>query len=77
MKKNQKGKYGGNALGNQGCKSGTEHAQTKPGNHPKVHKNIQDRRKKSRSAKGILDSPMEVNMVERMLYINKNGKPAK
>ena len=41
----QKGKYGGNALGNQGCKSGTEHAQTKPGNHPKVHKNIQDRRK--------------------------------
>ena len=45
MKKNQKGKYGGNALGNQGCKSGTEHAQTKPGNHPKVHKNIQDRRK--------------------------------
>ena len=45
MKKNQKGKYGGNALGNQGCKSGTEHAQTKPSNHPKVHKNIQDRRK--------------------------------
>ena len=37
MKKNQKGKYGGNALGNQGCKSGTEHAQTKPSNHPKVH----------------------------------------
>ena len=32
---------------------------------------------KIRSAKGILDSPMEVNMVERMLYINKNGKPAK
>ena len=32
---------------------------------------------KIRSAKGILDSPMEVNMLERMLYINKNGKPAK
>ena len=26
---------------------------------------------------GILDSPMEVNMVERMLYMNKNGKPTK
>ena len=36
-----------------------------------------DQEEKIRSAKGILDSPMEVNMVERMLYINKNGKPAK
>ena len=30
-----------------------------------------------KSHNGIFDSPMEVNMVERMLYINKNGKPAK
>ena len=29
------------------------------------------------SPSGILDSPMEVNMVERMLYINRNGKPTK
>ena len=29
------------------------------------------------SHNGIFDSPIEVNMVERMLYINKNGKPAK
>ena len=29
------------------------------------------------SPSGILDSPMEVNIVERMLYINKNGKPTK
>ena len=26
---------------------------------------------------GILDSPMEVNIVERMLYINRNGNPTK
>ena len=29
------------------------------------------------SPNGILDSPMEVNMVERMLYMNRNGKPTK
>ena len=29
------------------------------------------------SPSGILDSPIEVNMVERMLYINRNGKPTK
>ena len=29
------------------------------------------------SPSGIRDSPMEVNMVERMLYMNKNGKPTK
>ena len=28
-------------------------------------------------AQGIFDSPMEVNMLERMLYINRNGKPTK
>ena len=30
-----------------------------------------------RSPSGIFDSPMEVNMVERILYINRNGKPTK
>ena len=30
-----------------------------------------------RSPSGIFDSPMEVNIVERMLYINKKGKPTK
>ena len=30
-----------------------------------------------KSHNGIFDSPIEVNMVDRMLYINKNGKPAK
>ena len=30
-----------------------------------------------KSHNGIFDSPMDVNMVDRMLYINKNGKPAK
>ena len=29
------------------------------------------------SPSGILDSPIEVNMVERILYINRNGKPTK
>lgn len=29
------------------------------------------------SPNGIFDSPIEVNMVERMLYINRNGKPTK
>ena len=26
---------------------------------------------------GIFDSPIEVNIVERMLYINRNGNPTK
>jgi len=30
-----------------------------------------------RRPKGIFDSPMEVNMVERILYINRNGNPTK
>ena len=30
-----------------------------------------------RSTNGIFDSPIEVNIVERMLYINKNGNPTK
>ena len=29
------------------------------------------------SPKGIFDSPIEVNIVERMLYINRNGNPTK
>ena len=29
------------------------------------------------SPNGIFDSPMEVNIVERILYMNKNGKPTK
>ena len=29
------------------------------------------------SPSGIFDSPMAVNMVERILYMNKNGKPTK
>ena len=32
---------------------------------------------KIRRTNGILDSPMEVNIVERMLYINRNGNPTK
>ena len=32
---------------------------------------------KIKSNNGIFDSPIEVNIVDRMLYINKNGKPAK
>ena len=31
----------------------------------------------TKSPSGIFDSPMEVNMLERMLYINRNGKPTK
>ena len=30
-----------------------------------------------RSTNGIFDSPIEVNIVERILYINKNGNPTK
>ena len=30
-----------------------------------------------RSTNGIFDSPIEVNIVERMLYINRNGNPTK
>ena len=30
-----------------------------------------------RSPNGIFDSPMELNIVERILYINKNGNPTK
>jgi DNA-binding response OmpR family regulator len=30
-----------------------------------------------RRTNGILDSPMEVNIVERILYINRNGNPTK
>ena len=29
------------------------------------------------SPSGIFDSPMDVNIVERILYMNKNGKPTK
>ena len=36
----QKRQYGGNALGDQGCKCRTEHAKTKTGYHPKIHKYI-------------------------------------
>ena len=32
---------------------------------------------KIKSSSGILDSPIDVNMVERILYINRNGKPIK
>ena len=41
-------------------------------NYPifKIEENI-------RRPKGIFDSPMEVNMVERILYINRNGNPTK
>ena len=30
-----------------------------------------------KSPNGIFDSPIEVNIVERMLYINRNGNPTK
>ena len=30
-----------------------------------------------KSPNGIFDSPIELNIVERILYINKNGNPAK
>ena len=30
-----------------------------------------------KSHNGIFDSPIEVNIVDRILYINKNGKPTK
>ena len=30
-----------------------------------------------KSHNGIFDSLIEVNMVDRILYINKNGKPTK
>ena len=30
-----------------------------------------------RSPNGIFDSPIDVNMVDRMLYIKRNGNPTK
>ena len=32
---------------------------------------------KMRSASGMRDSPIEVNMFDRMLYMKRNGKPRK
>ena len=42
IKKNQKGKHSRNALCDQSCKGGTEHAESQTGYHPKIHPYIQD-----------------------------------
>ena len=44
VQEDQQRKHGGNALGDQGRQRCTEHAQPQPGDHPEVHKNIENRR---------------------------------
>ena len=43
----------------------------------RISRKIFNTDEKIRRTNGILDSPMEVNIVERMLYINRNGNPTK
>ena len=75
-RKIQKRKHRRNALCDQRGKCCAKHAQAKPRHHPEIHKNIQDGGKDQQTQRDPR-SPMEVNMVERMLYMNKNGKPTK
>ena len=76
VQEDQKRKHRRNALCDQRGKGCAKHAQAKPRHHPEIHKIFRMEEKISNPS-GILDSPMEVNMVERMLYMNKNGKPTK
>ena len=62
---------------NEGGKRRTEHAEAKARYRPKIKEYIQEQRKKSKVPTEFLIPPMDVNVAERMLYINKNGKPTK
>ena len=44
VQEHQQRKHGGNALGDQSCQRRAEHAQLQPGDHPEIHKNIENGR---------------------------------